>query len=165
MFIIGHLRGKSRPEVFPIGTSDAEPTASRHKAGSGIENALRAKSGGPDIEQTWVAEVGTINQRQFNHTRDMALTIDGNYWKGHDNHGQRPVVMLKGPDRREDGSGQPVIVQAARGFNKGGEHEISPTLGSNAWQQNNHLVKDMRIRRLTPIECERLQGFPEAHLG
>ncbi len=24
-----------------------------------------------------------------------------------------------------------------------------------------HLLKDCRIRRLTPIECERLQGFPD----
>lgn len=44
---------------------------------------------------------------------------------------------------------------------------ISPTVsaGSNGGGQNpvKHLTYDMRIRRLTPRECHRLQDFPETH--
>lgn len=47
-----------------------------------------------------------------------------------------------------------VIHQRGRGFNKGGIFEDkSPPLTSNSWEHNNTL----KIRRLTPLECERLQ--------
>lgn len=96
------------------------------------------------------------------------------------------------------GSGNiPKIVQKPRGFNKGGEHEVAPTLSSNSWHENNLLkvigstqnnaaitdgtisptltssmgtggghipmpvFSDLRIRKLTPRECWRLQGFPD----
>lgn len=39
----------------------------------------------------------------------------------------------------EGGQRQPKIVQRARGKNKGGEHEISPTISSSKWQYNNLL--------------------------
>jgi DNA (cytosine-5)-methyltransferase 1 len=38
--------------------------------------------------------------------------------------------------------------------------EKAHTLGRNNGQENSIFLKD-RIRRLTPIECERLQGFPD----
>ncbi|EHU8364228.1 DNA (cytosine-5-)-methyltransferase [Listeria monocytogenes] len=94
------------------------------------------------------------------------------------------------------GEGQKVaIIQKARGYNKGGKHDIAPTLSSSSWQENNLLqigglylndssrffrgvlpnlsrtlksssndagVTDgIRIRKLTPRECWRLQGFPD----
>ena len=54
----------------------------------------------------------------------------------------------------------PKILQRARGFNKGNEFELCPTISSSSFEQNN-LLKSERIRRLTPRECLRLQGFPE----
>lgn len=59
------------------------------------------------------------------------------------------------------GEEQAVIVQRARGFNKGGEHDTAPTLSANSWQENNLLKSGFRIRKLTPRECWRLQGFPD----
>jgi DNA (cytosine-5)-methyltransferase 1 len=93
------------------------------------------------------------------------------------------------------GRGQePKIIQKARGFNKGAQHSIAPTLTSNSYQENNlvkvldfynKITKDevgtltssgggstvragsfgitdgYRIRKLTPRECWRLQGFPD----
>lgn len=60
------------------------------------------------------------------------------------------------------GSGNiPKIVQKPRGFNNGGEHEVAPTLSSNSWHENNLLKSGIRIRKLTPRECWRLQGFPD----
>mgnify|MGYP000131307446 CR=1 FL=1 len=54
------------------------------------------------------------------------------------------------------------IKQRARGFNKGGLYsEKSPTLSANSWQDNNHLTDGFYWRKLTPIECERLQTFPD----
>ena len=51
-----------------------------------------------------------------------------------------------------------VIHQLPRGKNKGADLKICPTISSNAFQENNLLCG---IRRLTEIECERLQGFPD----
>lgn len=51
-----------------------------------------------------------------------------------------------------------VIVQKPRGNNKGNDFEICPTISANSFEHNNHVGN---IRRLTEIECERLQGFPD----
>lgn len=51
-----------------------------------------------------------------------------------------------------------VVVQKPRGFNKGGLHEVSPSITKSSWQENNFLVHEYRIRKLTPKECWRLMG-------
>ena len=53
------------------------------------------------------------------------------------------------------------IIQRARGFNKGGELELCPTISSNSFAQNNPLSSE-RIRKLTPRECLRLQGIDDS---
>jgi DNA-cytosine methyltransferase len=56
---------------------------------------------------------------------------------------------------------KPAIQQKARGYNKDGIFEDkTPTLTGCSWQNNNHLLQE-RIRRLTPIECARLQTVPD----
>ena len=40
---------------------------------------------------------------------------------------------------------------------------LSPALSANLGGERNHLLNTKKIRRLTPIECERLQGFPDNH--
>lgn len=56
------------------------------------------------------------------------------------------------------------MIQKARGKNKGGLRALNgktPTISCSAWEHNNHLVEDSEIRRLTPVECERLQCLPD----
>lgn len=55
------------------------------------------------------------------------------------------------------------IYQRPRGYNKGGMHDVAPALSISAWQENNLLTNGIRIRRLTPRECWRLQGFPDEY--
>lgn len=55
------------------------------------------------------------------------------------------------------------IYQRPRGYNKGGMHDVAPALSISAWQENNLLADNIRIRRLTPRECWRLQGFPDGY--
>lgn len=60
------------------------------------------------------------------------------------------------------GVGQtPMIIQAARGKNKGGEHDLCPTISSNGFEYNNMLKEGSRIRKLTPRECFRLMDVSE----
>ena len=54
------------------------------------------------------------------------------------------------------------IIQKSHGFNKGGVFkDKSPTLLSNSWEHNNHIYNGCKLRRLTPIECERLQTIED----
>ena len=61
----------------------------------------------------------------------------------------------------QGGGLEPKIIQRSHGYNQGGEHDIAPTITSNSYQENNHLSDGYRIRKLTPRECWRLQGFPD----
>lgn len=66
------------------------------------------------------------------------------------------TLTTKQGERRTD----TFIIQRARGFNKGGELELCPTISSNSFSQNNPLCSE-RIRKFTPRECLRLQGFSD----
>jgi len=61
----------------------------------------------------------------------------------------------------QGGGQEPKIIQKPRGYNKGGKHEIAPTLSANSWHENNILQDGYVIRKLTPREYWRLQGFPD----
>jgi|TARA_R100000093_G_C1927851_1_gene67747 DNA-cytosine methyltransferase len=61
---------------------------------------------------------------------------------------------------------QVVIVQLPRGVNKGGVkalHGKTPALSISSWQNNNFIVHtdDLKWRRVTPLEYERLQTVPD----
>lgn len=75
---------------------------------------------------------------------EISQALDANYFKGIDNHGQRTAV-----------------IQRPRGKNNGGVHSISPSVTGHSFDQNNHLQRGERYRRFTPLECERLQAFPD----
>ena len=56
------------------------------------------------------------------------------------------------------------IVQTPRGKNTGGKRALNgkvPTLSSSSWEHNNKLSENEMIRKLTPVECERLQSLPD----
>lgn len=48
-----------------------------------------------------------------------------------------------------------------RGFQKGNESDIAPTITRKSFEHNAFLSDNDTYRRLTEIECERLQGFPD----
>ena len=61
---------------------------------------------------------------------------------------------------------QQLIIQKPRGFNKGGAFEdIAPPITSNAWQENNLLKLEYRIRKLTPRECGRLMSVRDSDIS
>lgn len=102
VFIIGHLRGTPRPEVFPFS--------------------------------------GTVGESKKNV---VSTAIDANYWKGADKHAQRTMIVdISYPSRvRKYTNNAPTVRDYGSGGNK------MPIVEG--------------IRRLTPLECERLQGFPD----
>ena len=82
----------------------------------------------------------------------------------------RKVVSPEGKSPTLTGqraSNVPKILQVPRGKNKGGikaEDGKVPTLSGSSGEHNNFLAIDnMKWRKLTPIECERLQTVPDGY--
>jgi DNA (cytosine-5)-methyltransferase 1 len=82
------------------------------------------------------------------------------------------TLKAEGFDASEDGTGrgQPIVAafKGGQGEKAGGigysEH-VAPTLSSADSGSNRTpaLMQGMAVRRLTPVECERLQGFPDGY--
>ncbi|HDT6063242.1 TPA: Dam family site-specific DNA-(adenine-N6)-methyltransferase [Enterobacter kobei] len=88
-------------------------------------------------------------------TVDMAPTLRaGNRHTSHANGGQPPAIAF-----------QPGNL--SRGAGSAPSDQIFPTLkadhGRGRSDQDPHVFLGTQVRRLTPIECERLQGFPDNH--
>lgn len=88
-------------------------------------------------------------------TSELSPTIRaGNHDKSHANSGQPPAIAY--------------AFKAGQGAKAGGigyAEEQSPTLTSASSGTNlaPAVMHGVSVRRLTPIECERLQGFPDNH--
>ncbi len=167
VFIIGHIRGERRPEVFPIGENvgeDIEPDEQRDSEVCPTIRVTHYKSGD---NQPVICDSGLHRKNQY---RDTVAPLRANTGAAHNNK----------------------IIQRPHGYNKGGGKEL-PCLRGSAQQQNDFLhtvtggLQDHAvtmidkstalteamgqggghtpivdsIRRLTPIECERLQAFPD----
>ena len=142
IYLVGHLAGRSECGVFPF-----------------TEDDFFSKSGEKSKSQTPIS--GTLKANGNMNADDTYIQV-GTYRTHNDGRGFREVKKNIAPTitarAREDGSGMPVIRQLSRGKNKGADLKICPTISSNAFQENNLLDG---VRRLTEIECERLQGFPD----
>lgn len=84
------------------------------------------------------------------------------------------TLKAEGFDASEDDTGreQPIVPVAVAMRESGHgywmQDDIAGTLraeGENRPSRPSHVIKhpDMSVRRLTPVECERLQGFPDGH--
>jgi DNA (cytosine-5)-methyltransferase 1 len=158
VFLIGHLRGNPRPKVFPIGAT-----------GSSNDGAHKEKQGG--------------RQGFFS---DISPTIDAHYYKG----GNARQYVVEQFIRRDNSirtfeNVAPTLL-AHMGTGGGNVPFVRPFLAVARVNKspNGRMIKDdgdpmytitaqdrhgvqigdedgFAIRKLTPMECERLQGFPD----
>lgn len=108
IFIVGHLRGTSRPEVFPFGLCD--------------------ESDGVDIKR--IAHMRGF--RRYNQTYEKTGAVEA-------------------IDTSGGGGHQPCVA----------DYICLKCAGKLKSEHGIYCPKHIKIRRLTPIECERLQGFPD----
>ena len=157
VFIIGHSRRFPRREVFPI-TRASGQTLRQIVGGSqgyrvydpqGVSVTLASQAGGMGAKTgLYVVPVLTPdrvekrqNGRRFKEPGEPMFTLTAQ-----DRHG----VLVK-----------PSHIP--------GSHDINNTVrasgrGSLTAKHNHDIIHDgVRIRRLTPLECFRLQGFPDEH--
>lgn len=62
------------------------------------------------------------------------------------------------------GSSEPKIIQMPHGFFGGAVKDVSPAVTSSAFADNNYLLVEHRIRKLTERECFRLMGLCDADI-
>ena len=134
IYLIGHLAGRSVPGVFPIGKDDKLLEGKTRK-----ENRKRT-SIKTSLARTITARYSKMGSYDTYIVPKVAATLTGG---GHSGGLHSDMTVIR---------------QLKRGKNKGADLTICPTISSNAFQENNLLNG---VRRLTEIECERLQGFPD----
>ena len=165
IYLVGHLAGRSEPGVFPIREDDClfkQKTQSQSQ--TAICTTLKA-SGSMRTEDTYIIPKAASTLTGGGHSgglhSDMTV-IQIN--PSTESNGRQPYQQNRVYDERgispalTRNNNDFIIKQRPRGKNKGANLTICPTISSNAFQENNLLGG---IRRLTEIECERLQGFPD----
>ena len=142
IYLIGHLAGRSVPGVFPIGKDDKLLEGKTRK-----ENRKRT-SIKTSLARTITARYSKMGSYDTYIVPKVAATLTGG---GHSGglHSDMTVIQLN-PSKESNGR-QPY--QQNRVFDVRG---ISPALTRH---NSNYAIS--RMRRLTEIECERLQGFSD----
>lgn len=173
VYFIGHLRGTSKPRVFPItkantGLIERQPnttiirtiTAGGHSGGHHSGMTLISHYGHTDKEAKQHEICPTLKAQSHGHEPmvtnlqggDICNTIRSGGRNSLTNKHNWDMIQVKPvltPDRIEKR-------QNGRRFKENGE----PAFTLNT--QDKHGVQiDNQIRRLTEIECERLQGFTD----
>lgn len=72
--------------------------------------------------------------------------------------GLSPTITARG---REDGNGQPVIAVPLKFLDRNQKNYQGDYSFTVDTLNTGGVMQGMKIRRLTPKECERLQGFPD----
>ena len=147
VFIVGHLRETGGRKVFPIRCGDGVPDPKRLEAEPGVPALTATSYKGVSKRRGGLAIPVMTPDRPNKRQNGRRFKENGD-----------EMFTLTAQDRQGV-----AIIQRPRGYNKGGLHNEAPTLTGNSWQQNNFATDGMRIRRLTPRECFRLQGFPDEY--
>jgi len=176
VFIIANLRGKPRPEILPFRenatevsevyyeTQDSRPEIGQAKRRYGIKGiSPPLQNWSPMISTTYKAHrADQIRKHEGSPTLTSNMGTGGN---------NVPMVVMNLQKRSADRPaltkicpcGSKKLYQKCCGSPAGsgtiGKVEEAYCLDSNASQGVGSLTNN--LRRLTPIECERLQGYPD----
>lgn len=132
VYFIGHLRGECSGQVLPI-------TGTNGKAIVQLNNPT--------------------------HSNDRVYASDGISPTLNTMQGGNRQPFVKVPEATKKGYAEASVGQAINlsvpnsKTRRGRVSDIAPTVDTG--MQLHTLTEDVRIRRLTPLECERLQGFPD----
>lgn len=184
VFIIGHLRGGCTRKIFPFGRTTEQALiqvipgkdACRVYAHQGIARTLKSEGGGVGAKTgLYLIDLSKKETKITEHARCLqARYSDGITNRGGERSGvlyypiSSPGIANKSQNgRRMKENGDPMftltirdqhgvtIAQTPCGKNK----DCSRCLKAN--KHDAGILDGMRIRKLTPLECFRLQGFSD----
>jgi len=170
VFIIGHLRGTSRPEVFPIGGGNSKTLIVEKVVGkvkirkhlvniNELQTELRNHKLPHTLQE--ISDELKVKKTKVEHwfRTDGCFAIpDEDIWFKlkkflgiETDEFDKAITEFEIRDNKFD--------QSNRVYKKEG---LSPTLTTLTGGHQHSAIDDgLTIRRLTPKECERLQGFPD----
>ena len=149
VFVIGHLRGECTRRVFPLSKSCQQANSIKKQ----YSNTITTRYGNSQGAGAYIVESKSQKVRSIGNIHPSGNGMNGEVYES---AGLAPTLSTM-----QGGGQEPKIIQRGHGYNQGGEHDIAPTLTRNIYQENNYLSDGFRIRKLTPRECWRLQGFPD----
>lgn len=171
VFIIGHLRGTSERKIFPIGGENEKLNNQQSKIEivGNTKNPLETQKGTKYVVYSTNGIVGALTATDYKEPKQVAIPVltpdrvnkrqNGRRFKedgepmftltAQDKHGIMIVGKLPGNHS-----------QTSRVYSPEG---LSPTITTmtGGWHEPKIKVENYRIRKLTPKECWRLQGFPD----
>lgn len=172
VFIVGHLRGRSTRKIFPIFKSNGEASDRSDAA-----NTLTTRYGEAQGSGSYVAESEPPKVKQAGNLMNTKY-FGGNPQPGRvydpsgisptlstmQGGGQEPKVMVKEATKKGFDIatvGDAINLSQPNSKTRRGRvgHSKANTLTTG--QEQYTLLKNLRIRKLTPLECWRLQGFPD----
>ena len=132
---------------------------------NGISTTLKSEGGGIGAK-TGLYNVGAKFNKGDVVISDTSTSLDANYYKGFDNHGQRTgATKIKVKEATKKGyavatEGDSINLSVPNSKTRRGRvgRGVAQTLDTG---MNQYTLQKDSIRRLTPVECERLQGFPD----
>ena len=148
VFLIGHLRGSGTRPIFPITNSTEE---------------ISEKRDGDNISTGCISTRNQSGQAQWDgSTTLIAGCLTGGGHSG-GNHSDMTVILCDSGTGHKDQLRSETI--APLRANNGAAHNNLVVPCIRAEHHNtadvHFITESNRIRRLMPIECERLQGFPD----
>ena len=190
VYFVGHIRGESRPKVFPLGENDKE-TEDDGK-GKRIEIVGHSGSGGQkgnihssdgvmscltatdykqpkQIKLNQIATIGEDSEATRVYDTTCARTIKNGGGMGAKTELYKVhSTQTRGADRpsltKECDCGSGKLKKKCCGASGGSGH-LSRKDGNTYCLDTGNTqaveIEKTNIRRLTPTECERLQGFPD----
>jgi DNA (cytosine-5)-methyltransferase 1 len=175
VFIVGHLGGLCGRAVFPIGESDGEIGKSNRQTSADIidpkylmrdckiYNEECPTMSSRDYKEPFIVRINQLNNPTHSNNRvygDNGLSPSLNTMQGGN---RQPKLLI--PEATAQGF---AVAEEGDSINLSVPDSASPRgrVGKGVAQtidtgMQQYTLKGQRIRRLTPVECERLQGFPD----
>ena len=165
VFVVGCLGDwRSAAAVLFERKSLSGHLAPSRKAREGISaGTLRGTDGGSDVDHARAGHLQVFGGNRTSGPRDVASALSAHGGTGRHDFETETFVMHGLCDKGFDASGDPnaaspVSFHGSQDPNVSGDvtHPIGRNQGREACMQHGR-----QVRRLTPLECERLMGFPD----
>jgi len=175
VFVVGHLGGKSGCQIFPIeenGNESVESCEETQRARSRICSTIYTKSHRGDATYVTEGEKESLIQvgELYEGSQLRVYNLEGHSPTLHKSRGNtEPLIMRWKRTEKAKQARSQLQKEEGRDYTPFGEEyrQLVPTeeknfgCVTNALNRDTLLSQKSQIRRLTPTECERLQGFPD----
>ena len=180
IYIVGHFGKGCKSKVFPIGKNDKKPAKDGQKQRNGLVNAIdsnywKGADGKRTMINTKLKKLGNVDTKGHNSlwgrvydTSGLSSTLNSEGGglgakTGLYQVGDEPRIVISEPNRKG-------YAEAYEGDTINLERPTSKTRRGRVGKQKAQTIDTIMhqvtvqktgIRRLTPVECNRLQGFPD----